>query len=977
MDTRSLEGSEPSAATHAASWAQLCQPSSTAAQLSSASVSFNSLQLNVPALPTTFPSAGIWTKSPETSTQATTSPNVTEQAPPLPINRLTPSCSRCRIKKLRCDRKQPCGHCIARGLEAGCHKDERLQRKSTKNLGVLPTKASRSGETKQCAEGTSQQQSMAKNVAAVKTAENAKAIARGKQGDIITVEAAREGAELEAADAEIHRLRARVAELEQAALKPSGQFPPGSFASTVTYCPQLAGSSSAGRASVPSWPPSTNATSSVPSSVEDSFKSSKSRRLAYDRSQPGARSPFANAAPLLLSPSPVEAAAVALESFVAPGSMAALEPPLGAEWITPFKSLVSSAGPDARFIPRSVHANSTVADDQLHPYWCPSSASMPHLERQTRRQELIQLLKRTKASLPFVQIETELLLVFRIRVNHIIGHCIYVPRLRQDLADVRQLSVHALAASPYGQDPSRLALICMILAVSFRIYPVNKPGILTDEAAFNAISSLKLQGQDASLKWHSLALECLAFDKVWEFVSLAGLQAASLLYLYSQDSQEFLQVVHRSAIQSAIHMGLNRLPAIAAEGGPGEALQDRVQNFLRRELGVRIWWNLTVKDWCNAARTYTCAIDEDQVTTRWPLDVSDANIQAYLDGRSDNVRMNTLSHLEEYNEMSFVFAQLELAFISKASVDLMNKQFQQGQARLVWNDENKANIDAQLTAYMRRLPHYFKPESTAVSPPPMVIQRWLINQQVFDVMLKLHRSKLSTPNGRASCLALAHSILSSHKRVRKACPIIDHFSINDLHLLGATLVIMIDLRLSDVGTSERRDIVEKVREVYRSLQASDKSSTRALAIVRTLLAEEERHSQAMEAGPSPPRSLAEKHADVLELANRTVKEAVKSQSAGQSDGSLLEVSQITLGVLPMVCAPWGPPWPPRTNSEERDEDIDIIQTLPQLASSSVSGLSPLPMLQQPATTAAAMATATPDQLFDWLLAGERLPAPQL
>lgn len=47
---------------------------------------------------------------------------------PIDPRKLTPSCSRCRAKKLKCDTLQPCSNCIAKGLEAECKKDQRIPR---------------------------------------------------------------------------------------------------------------------------------------------------------------------------------------------------------------------------------------------------------------------------------------------------------------------------------------------------------------------------------------------------------------------------------------------------------------------------------------------------------------------------------------------------------------------------------------------------------------------------------------------------------------------------------------------------------------------------------------------------------------------------------------------------------------------------------------------------------------------------------
>lgn len=48
--------------------------------------------------------------------------------PSQPIKKLTPSCAYCRAKKIKCDTREPCNNCIAKGLEAECRKDERVPR---------------------------------------------------------------------------------------------------------------------------------------------------------------------------------------------------------------------------------------------------------------------------------------------------------------------------------------------------------------------------------------------------------------------------------------------------------------------------------------------------------------------------------------------------------------------------------------------------------------------------------------------------------------------------------------------------------------------------------------------------------------------------------------------------------------------------------------------------------------------------------
>ena len=518
-----------------------------------------------------------------------------------------------------------------------------------------------------------------------------------------------------------------------------------------------------------------------------------------------------------------------------------------------------------------------------------------------------------------------------------------------------------LIDSRLGRDPSFVALTLLALAVAWRFFPRNDAIRKMDPSVYALIQDVKYnKGDDTSLKWHALALECLAIHRTWNFTSLPALQAGVLLIVYSQDSPEFLNVVHRTCTQSAMDLQFNRLPLDPIEGSAQVPVAEREDHFLHRELAIRVWYHLVVRDWCLSSKSWTSMIHEDQMTSRRPWNVSSEEISAYLHD-ADASLPSFGAPIDYYNEMSYASVQIDLAYQVKATLELMNAQCRNGDYSMIWTDSNKLLIDAQWTIFIRDLPYFFKPDCEPM-PGPILAQRWLIQQQIFDVLLKLHRSALGTSVGRASCLSLAHSILTSHKQAVMSCPVIEQFPIHNLHLLGAILVIIIDLLMSDQRQENREETLNCIREAYKSVKASDRASARTVTIIEALLAHEDRHAASLQSGPAFPRSLEEKRMEIYTLANQVVAEAAKAQDRSETNnnrgGRMLEISNITRATAPLLEMSWGPAVPSTSGLVPQpfmfDSNFNMVHGSPNKATQSV-----------------------PDSLFEWLLTGEGLPIPTM
>ncbi|KAJ9478249.1 C6 transcription factor [Pseudozyma hubeiensis] len=653
------------------------------------------------------------------------------------IQRFTPSCSRCRQKKLKCDTNLPCNQCIAKGVHDDCRKDSRVPR-GRKRPKPTPTSTS-----------------------------------------------------FDRPEDEVASLRKRVKQLEQMIASntaPSAASEPRSPCASshrpsnkqALSSRQLGTSSRGSQTSVPS---------------EIGYSNSRER---HSLGSPSLDSEDEEVAEMETSLTTLERLAASDPRVSEPGHGRAMHKHIN--------SISSSR------LPRRVSSSYFAAPAAFN-----------------ERIEMIMLAKRL---LPAKKLVDTLIHTFNLRCHNLVGRIIHMPSFQKSVDFFTHATVEELLTSPH--DMNDLCRYLMVLRLGLRFYPW-KGGMFIDHTTpdFIAINALKNRGDDISLQWLNLAKRGLALDRSFSLNSIQAIQTAILMILDGRDSPAYLRMLLRISIQTALDMGLHRL------GNAMPSSKNPEDDIVTIESGVRIWWYLVVKDWCSAQREGAYTIHPSQMTTRKPLHTTDARLS---DGLTDEIS------LDHHCETSYTLCQIELANIIRESIDLRNEQSILGGAYDVISPNNKKLLHVKLETFLNELPPFYRLHSTEMRPGVLAVQRCLLHQQTFDVLLKLNRKSLSSYSERATCVMLAEQIVTTQKLLRSVCPVIDGFWVNFLHLFGATLTLTISLLLDDDMSEElrdrRRDRVHIALATMRETPGSDRGSR----IIETLLEEEQKQWAALEDG---------------------------------------------------------------------------------------------------------------------------------
>lgn len=716
-------------------------------------------------------------------------------------HRFTPSCSRCRQKKLKCDTNLPCNQCIAKGIHDECRKDPRIPRGRKR-----PKLASDSSD---------------------------------KPED------------------EIASLRKRVKELEDIIARKGRQSSHSQLPSpSASFLPSDKPSNSSRKLGTRSRGSHTTDPSEVGGSASRDAYSPPGPSTESNDEQPGE----------------TKNSLVTLEKLAASHPRVS-EPGRGKADSKQINNLLPSQ----------------IAHDSLNTYY-PQPALLHE------RIEIIMLAKRL---VPDKDVVDALIHIFNLRCHNLVGRIIHMTSFRRDIDYFNDATIEELLTSPL--DMYDLSRYLMVLRLGMRFYPW-KAGMFIDDTSpvFIAVNALKNRGDDISLQWLNLAKRTLAAHRTFSLGSLTAIQTALLMILDGRDSPSYLRMLLRISIQTAIDTRLHRLgDAMPTPKNPDE-------NIVRLETGVRIWWYLVVKDWCSAQRQGAYTIHPSQMTTRRPLHTTDARLSR---GRTDEV-----SH-DEYCETSYTLCQIQLANIIRESIDLRNEQSTLGGAYDLISPNSKKLLHVKLESFLSDLPPFYRLDSSEMRPGVLVVQRCLLHQQAFDVLLKLNRKSLSSYSEGATCTLLAEQIVSTQKLLRSVCPVIDGFWVNFLHLFGATLTLTISLLLDegvDAETRERRrDKVNLALTTMRETPGSDCGSR----TIEILLAEEQKQWDAEQHrwGEKAQRR-------ALDLASLTRRILAHSSELGDvatplSDPSANGISASTLwdktpdeSVVPSFASSWGITW---------------------------------------------------------------------
>ncbi|KAI9934562.1 hypothetical protein MW887_000177 [Aspergillus wentii] len=355
------------------------------------------------------------------------------------------------------------------------------------------------------------------------------------------------------------------------------------------------------------------------------------------------------------------------------------------------------------------------------------------------------------------------------------------------------------------------------LVLSFAFHPT--PSILGWVSTPLTLRVEELRASDRLSKtWSSLALHCLRGRVSLFCGSIASLQAAVMLLLNGQEEPFELDTMLVSAISAAQKLGLHRL---------GEARLDVTSDssmdapHIRTEIGIRIWWALAVRDWSRGQLLGYYSIRPTQFNTRMPLHINDDDLCQTANGDI------TERPRSEFTMLSYTVHAIEIALLVHESIDPHHQE-----------KNSNATLNKKYEKLVSALPPHFRLGSTIAlaAQGPMAaipVHRWMLHQHLWSLFLRLHRSALSSTDGRSSCQLLAQHIITTQAQIQARCTVCGSLSTAETRLFSAAMVLILDLlfpaRNNAVGHSiaqlGRLMARDKVREAIALMSRSEEDSS--------------------------------------------------------------------------------------------------------------------------------------------------------
>ena len=237
-----------------------------------------------------------------------------------------------------------------------------------------------------------------------------------------------------------------------------------------------------------------------------------------------------------------------------------------------------------------------------------------------------------------------------------------------------------------------------------------------------------------------------------------------------------------------------------------------------------------MRDWSRGLALGHYSIRPSQFNTRIPLHINDEDLcpktlkvngQGYVTERPRS----------EFTMLSYTVHAPEIAVFARESIDQRGALFQ-SRRKEETNEGAKmrSHLNKRYENFVAGLPAYFRLGSTLglTSTGLMAgqpVHRWMLHQQLWSVLLRLHRGSLSSTEGRASCQLLAQNIISTQAQIQARCAVCGSLSSSEIQLFSAAIVLLIDLlflsKHKDGGLSgtqlNRLMIRDKIREAIELL----------------------------------------------------------------------------------------------------------------------------------------------------------------
>lgn len=396
-------------------------------------------------------------------------------------------------------------------------------------------------------------------------------------------------------------------------------------------------------------------------------------------------------------------------------------------------------------------------------------------------------------------------------------------------------------------------------------------------------------------------------------------------------------------------------------------------------------WALVLRDWSRGQALGYYNIHPSTFDTRMPLHINDDDLCPTNAGSQVEI---TECPRSEFTMLSYTIYSLEIVSLMRDSLDLRGASRKSSQQSQSETAKSRESLCKKYERVLAELPSYFQLESSeginACGPLAAIpVHRWMLQQQLWGMFLRLHREDLSSPESLATCRLLAKSVIDCAGQIRTRCTVCGSLSIGDAQLFNAASIFIIDLlRLSRVDAEKdsnarmnqwmARSNIAKTLELFQErkdatiypqnypfrwksaqdpqLQRVKASTYRCIMALKALSDLEKKESEAFKKsgdnngleeplGNKPTSSLRDRVRDILESLPKTIRdEHAASESSAEhleafsNPGNLLTgADDPDLDVLPML------------TNDPNDNFWELLDSPPSSQFPVVDGIFPAPV----------------------------------
>lgn len=403
--------------------------------------------------------------------------------------------------------------------------------------------------------------------------------------------------------------------------------------------------------------------------------------------------------------------------------------------------------------------------------------------------------------------------------------CLHVPTFLRQCEDLWNTPLSHVVTNVYTPFLSLYFIICCVSLLPF-----------AQSLDANVSSQLGLHFMDpAEASEHFTQEEQEALPEIWLTASrgtlwmgdftavhtIENLQNIILvgIFLNNRDRADAAWSLLGAAIKMAQGMGLSRLGA-EAEPKPGvepPKWKAPWESLIKREVGRRLWWNLVFLDWSLApSYNFASTIHPDQIKTALPANVNDEDL---IEGQP--LRPKPLS---ERTSMSYHLARLRFAEISQRQIWQANASPHPPYTFIL-------SVDTELRKALNDLPSYFAIDFDHPEAPPtdttskiFYWEKIIINLSGQSRLMRLHRPWLSRgykdpkyEYSRLQCIRAARNCLKLMSDNYGTAVFLERWWIPLFYVTVAAVVVMIDLLRTPASDLENEESRAKQTEVTKAL----------------------------------------------------------------------------------------------------------------------------------------------------------------